>query len=83
MSLGVAQHHNAPITSIEWSPHDSSCIAVSGADDQVRTVLALISTIGSKDPVHWPSEALMLLGILGHAGTGDNLGHVGGARCGG
>lgn len=27
--------HRGPITSIEWSPHDSTILAVAGADDQV------------------------------------------------
>lgn len=27
--------HRGPITSVEWSPHESSTIAVAGADDQV------------------------------------------------
>lgn len=27
--------HQGPITSIEWSPHDSTILAVAGADDQV------------------------------------------------
>jgi ribosome assembly protein RRB1 len=27
--------HKAPITSVEWSPHESSTIAVAGADHQL------------------------------------------------
>lgn len=29
------KHHTGPITSIEWSPHDSSVLAASGEDNQL------------------------------------------------
>jgi ribosome assembly protein RRB1 len=29
------EYHKAPITSLEWAPHDESVLCVSGADDQV------------------------------------------------
>ena len=33
--VAVFKHHSAPITSVEWHPHDSSVFAASGSDDQL------------------------------------------------
>lgn len=34
-SIATFTHHNAPITSVEWSPHDSTLFAASGEDNQL------------------------------------------------
>ena len=29
------KHHTAPITSVQWNPHDSTVFAAAGSDDQI------------------------------------------------
>lgn len=36
------KHHSAPITSVEWHPHDSTVFASAGADDQVELICVTV-----------------------------------------
>jgi len=39
------KHHSAPVTSVEWHPHDSTVFASAGADDQVELICAALQAI--------------------------------------
>ena len=39
------KHHSAPITSVEWHPHDSTVFASAGADDQVELICVTLQAI--------------------------------------